>query len=160
MTTSARSCLYWFAWGLAGVHVVLFCKFFVDLAVDVPVIDQWWFAGLLHDLDSGTKTLAAVWEPHNEHRMPATKLLMLALSRVSHWDTRLEIYCNLGFAVATLVVLLAHLLTVGEIGMRGPAPEPRSTVTVCRFFQAQEPTHDDSCYRRVRSRVHDWSRRQ
>src|ERR1700737_2057516 len=43
---------------------------FISIAgVNVPFSDEWWNAGLVKAVRSGTATLGTFWPPANEHRM-------------------------------------------------------------------------------------------
>jgi len=57
-------------------------------------------------------TLAWLWEPHNQHRMPLPKLLLAALGTVSNGDPRAGMYANcflLGVAAAVLIWSVGRL---------------------------------------------------
>ncbi len=54
--------------------------------VNVPFCDDFAVAPVLENLRSGRLTAALLWSPYNEHRMPLTWGVFLALGRITHWN--------------------------------------------------------------------------
>jgi hypothetical protein len=90
--------------------------------VDVPVWDQWQFAGLVADAAEGRVDAGAFWAQHNEHRLVVPRLAMLALATASGWDVRWELAANL--VVAGLTLLLLVVLLRDTVGRRMPVAVP------------------------------------
>jgi hypothetical protein len=90
--------------------------------VDVPVWDQWQFAGLVADAAEGRVDAGAFLAQHNEHRLVVPRLAMLALATASGWDVRWELAANL--VVAGLTLLLLVVLLRDTVGRRMPVAVP------------------------------------
>lgn len=73
--------------------------------VDVPFADQWALLPLLERSYAGTLTLPDLWAQHNEHRLLFPRLIMLALARLSGWNTQAEMLANIALAAGILGVL-------------------------------------------------------
>jgi hypothetical protein len=85
-------------------------------AVNVPYWDQFEFPRLLAMLASGTLRWPDLVAQHNEHRLPAPRLVWLALAVVSRWNVVWEQYASIAVAAVTLIVLADVLRrTVGTI---------------------------------------------
>jgi hypothetical protein len=82
-----------------------------DYGTNVPFWpDEWGYASIL----SGEQpvSLAWLWQQHLEHRLPFPKLVWLGLLRVTGYDFRAGMYCNvllLG-ALALVLILAARKL--------------------------------------------------
>jgi hypothetical protein len=76
-------------WAFLTLAVVLYI---VGYAHNVPYYDEW---GMVHVL-SGVQPVDArwLWEAHNDHRIPAPKMVLLALYYLSGWDFRAGMYAN------------------------------------------------------------------
>jgi len=59
--------------------------------VDVPLWDAWEMVPRLDHLYAGSLTLRDLWGQHNEHRPMVAIALMLALARLTRWNTNWEI---------------------------------------------------------------------
>lgn len=90
--------------------------------VDVPVWDQWQFAGLVVDAAERRLDASAIWAQHNEHRLVVPRLVMLALAAASRWNVRWELAANVVLAGCTLLLLV--LLLRDTVGRRQPALVP------------------------------------
>ena len=76
----------------------------VRFAVGVPFLDHWELVPVLEKSYAGTLSFADVWAQHNEHRILFPRLIMLALARVSDWNTHLELEVNIVLGLGILVV--------------------------------------------------------
>ncbi|MBI1845590.1 MAG: hypothetical protein HYR86_01285, partial [Candidatus Rokubacteria bacterium] len=76
-------------------------------AVNVPYWDEWHLTPEVEHVAQGRLSLAELWAQHNEHRPVLPKLVMLALARLSRWDTRWESAASVAVALALLVILAA-----------------------------------------------------
>lgn len=104
---------------------------------NVPFWDQWQFTETLALAREGRLSLADLWAPHNEHRIPLARILLLDLARVSDWDVRWELGLNLLLAAGTLGLLI-HVLrrTVGTVAP-GAVPWIVLCAAVLLFSPAQ-----------------------
>ncbi len=80
--------------------------------VDVPFWDQWVLIHHLTAWHDGDLSFAELWRSHNEHRILAPKLVMLALAQLSAWDIRYELWANVVLAAAFWLVYLRFVLRV------------------------------------------------
>ena len=63
---------------------------FISIAgVNVPFSDEWWNAGLVKAVRSGTATLGTFWSPANEHRMLIPRLEFALLAILTHWNSKI-----------------------------------------------------------------------
>lgn len=76
-------------------------------SVNVPFWDQWMLVDPLIEIELGSFPWSDVFGQHNEHRMAFPKLIMLALARLTGWNTLAEVWCSVVLAVASLVLLLS-----------------------------------------------------
>jgi hypothetical protein len=90
------------------LYVVRMC---VRLHVDVPFWDEWGLVPRLDHLYSGTLSVADFWGQHNEHRPLFPVVVMLALARLSGWNTGWEVAVNIVLGVAIFGVFCVYLLT-------------------------------------------------
>lgn len=97
----------------AACLVMLVAKWGVAL----PYWDQFALVPLLADLEQGRLDLAAVWAPHNEHRLFVPQLTMLSLASLSQWN----IHWELAFQVLLAGGILALVLTLLRPVIRGRA---------------------------------------
>lgn len=88
-------------------------------AVDVPWMDQWTFARELVRTHDGTFRPSNLWEQHNEHRVPVTKLVLHALAALSGWDVRWEIAATVVVGIGSLVLLVWMLVRTAPRGAVG-----------------------------------------
>src|SRR5215208_7141850 len=72
--------------------------------VDVPFADQWALVPLLERSYRGTLSLHDLWAQHNEHRLLFPRLIMLALARLSAWNTHIEMLANVGLAAGIFAI--------------------------------------------------------
>ncbi|HEY0738676.1 MAG TPA: hypothetical protein VGD69_27405 [Herpetosiphonaceae bacterium] len=77
--------------------------------VDLPFADQWALLPLLERSYQGTLTLRDLWAQHNEHRLLFPRLIMLALARLSGWNTHVEMLANIALAAGIFGVLAYQL---------------------------------------------------
>lgn len=86
-------------------------------AVNVPYMDHWeGFLGILEAWDAGTLSFSQLWAQHNEHRLFASRLVMLALAAVSGWNVVWEQYLSVVLQAITLG-LIVHLAARPAMGM-------------------------------------------
>ena len=79
---------------LALVPPVLLFRAIARDAVNLPLIDEWTFAGEIVRAHDGTLRAADLWAQHNEHRVPLAKLVLYALAAATDWDLRTCIAAN------------------------------------------------------------------
>jgi hypothetical protein len=83
-------------------------------AVDVPYWDAWQFVPLLGEFYEGKLPLGLLTQQHNEHRIVLPRILMLFLARLTHYDTRAEMYASWLMLCAIVVVyFLVHARSFG-----------------------------------------------
>lgn len=104
---------------LALVPPVLLVRAAARDTVAVPWMDQWTFARLVVRAHEGTLGLADLWEQHNEHRVPVTKVLLLALAKATAWDVRWEVAATVGVGLAGLLVVAWMLVRTAPRGSVG-----------------------------------------
>jgi hypothetical protein len=81
----------------------------VKYSVEVPFWDQWDLVPYLEKLYQGTLTFADLYSQHNEHRILFPRIIMLALARLTSWNTSYEIGVNLVLGTAIFFVLVRQL---------------------------------------------------
>ena len=94
------------ALAIFALIVVAYAAFVVRLSVNVPIFDQWSDLGLIaHSYRH--LTLGDLWAQHNENRMLFPNLVVLGLSRTTHFNIVVEQYLSalLLFASITLIVV-------------------------------------------------------
>lgn len=79
-------------WALCCLAVLL-CT--AKFGMPLPWCDEW----TLTSIACGQKSLSWswLWEPANEHRMPLTRLSVLVIGRLSHWNWQAMHYINFAF---------------------------------------------------------------
>jgi len=83
-------------------------------AVDVPYWDAWQFVPLLGEFYEGKLPLELLIQQHNEHRIVLPRILMLLLARLTHYDTRAEMYASwLMLCVIVILYFLVHARSIG-----------------------------------------------
>jgi len=91
--------LIWVPLGVLLIYVALF-------GVDIPFGDPW--ATLLpHIIKFHQKTLSFtdLLSQNNEHRPFVPRLILIPLALLTHWNTRIEMGVQIGFSVATFLVI-------------------------------------------------------
>jgi hypothetical protein len=87
-------------------------------AVAVPYLDQWELVPLLEKTYHGELTFHDLWEQHSEHRILFPKIIMLILARLTGWNIRYELACNLVLALGIFAVLVGQLnMTSRRLGV-------------------------------------------
>src|SRR5438874_5267996 len=88
-----------FVWAVWAAMLLLALVYVGKFSSRLPFFDDWALVPVL----TGTQplTLAYLWEPYNEHRVPLPKLVLYALGRLSGFDFRAGMFLN--------VILLAGL---------------------------------------------------
>jgi len=78
--------------------------------VNVPFVDQWAIVQLFAEQDAGSLSLGDLFAQNNEHRIMFPRVGMLALGRLTRYDTVAEMYLmQFGFlAILALLVLVAR----------------------------------------------------
>lgn len=104
---------------LSLVPLAYLVKHALDYAVDLPVIDDWCLVPLLEKSYLGQLGFADFWAQHNEHRPIFPRLVMLAVARLSGWNTAYALWSNLFFALVTFCLLAYQ---VWRAGRRGASP--------------------------------------
>ena len=94
----------WLAlWGPALVVVAVILRY----GVNVPYAEEWDFVLFFSSLERGTLRWIDLWAPHNEHRVPIPKLVMLLLAPLTRWNLRAEMLLSATLAFLSLLMLLA-----------------------------------------------------
>ncbi len=88
--------------------VFLLCVIF-KYAVAVPYWDQWELVPLLEKMDAGGLTFHDLWAQHNEHRILFPKIIMLALARLTGWNTYYELTVNVVLALVLFAVFVRQM---------------------------------------------------
>ena len=73
--------------------------------VDVPFWDEWLLLPLLKLDAQGQLGWVHLFAPHNEHRPVMSRLVLIALARVTHWNMWHECMLNLAFGVVAVIPL-------------------------------------------------------
>jgi hypothetical protein len=77
--------------------------------VDIPFGDEWDIAGpLFYKLSNHTLTFADIIAQHNEHRIAVTRLIILAIGKLTHYNVKAEMFVT--WAVACIISLLVYRL--------------------------------------------------
>ena len=86
-TTGSQSAIpLVFVWAVWAVQFVLAMTFVWNFASCIPRWDDW---GLIPYVTNASAVDASyLWEQHNEHRFPLTKLIFVALGKVTRGDFR------------------------------------------------------------------------
>ncbi len=100
MTRSAV-CVVWGIWATLSLLLPMYVLLF---ASSIPVVDDWELVPPL--TFQGPHGAAWLWLPHNEHRIPLPKLLLLGLAWLFGFDPRAGLYLN----AAALSALSAALI--------------------------------------------------
>lgn len=98
---SAPRLMVWAVWGIMLVAALWFVAQFGS---DVPYWDEWGLVPVLSHVQA--VTLEWLWAPHNGHRIPLPRLVLLVLYKMVSDDFRVGMYVNvlaLGFASAALI---------------------------------------------------------
>jgi hypothetical protein len=96
---------------LALVPFAYLVRMVVLRYVDVPYWDAWELVPQLDRMYQGALTFQDFWRQHNEHRPMFPTAVLLALARLTGWDTRWEIAVNLTLGVGIFSVYGAYLRT-------------------------------------------------
>jgi len=91
------------------VPLALLALLVTRLGVNVPYWDEWEFVTILQKSAAHTLQVSDLWAQHNEHRLFFPQIILLGLSRLTHWNIRVELVANLVLSVAAFA-LLAFLL--------------------------------------------------
>jgi len=100
---------------LAGVFlpcflVILFVR---ENGVNIPIWDDWEFVPLLSAFLEGKPWIGLLTDFHNEHRIILPRAIFLLLAVITRWNVVAEMYVNLFFVGALLVVLWKLLKQTG-----------------------------------------------
>lgn len=106
-SAATRRLGHWLAFGLTALPPSCVAFVVARFAVDIPLQDQWGFAGEVIAYVQGSYSAAQLWLPVGQHRVVMPKLVMLMLAGLTGWDVRAEIWFNFGTALATLALLAA-----------------------------------------------------
>jgi hypothetical protein len=89
------------------VPVVVYFWFIWEYGVSVPYQDDWALVPLVRLLNQGHLSLAAVWAQHLQNRVLFPNLLMLAVLKLTHFNTKVEMFVGAGLLTLGLLALLA-----------------------------------------------------
>jgi hypothetical protein len=81
------------------------------LAVEVPYLDEWEMVPLLQKSYEGHLQLTDFWAQHSEHRPLVSRIILLLLARLTHWNMHYEFALNIVLA-AGIAALLAWQINV------------------------------------------------
>ncbi|MHB1502177.1 MAG: hypothetical protein ACYCYK_13755 [Candidatus Dormibacteria bacterium] len=101
--------------GLLALPVALYLGFIWNYGVSVPYQDDWSLVPLLRLLNQGHLTFAALWAQHLQNRVLVPNVLMLALLKLTSFNTKVEMFCGAGLL---LLGFLALALAQGRISSR------------------------------------------
>ncbi len=102
-------------WVLAAIPFFYLIFAVVKYSVEVPFWDQWDLVPFLAKLHQGTLTFADLYSQHNEHRILFPRIIMLALARVTDWNTSYEIGVNVVLGIAIFAVLVSQLRATASL---------------------------------------------
>jgi hypothetical protein len=107
------------AWLIYLAPVSLAIWFVVSYGVNVPFMDEWSMAFMFHTVKHHSSNLADIlWTPNNEHRVVVPRLIILALTSLGNWNSKVEMFVTLAIAIALFLglVRLAHETYRSEVG--------------------------------------------
>lgn len=90
---------------LAAIPLLLLVSMLWNFAVDVPYWDQWDLVPYFQLGEEGRLGIRALWQQHSEHRLLVPRAIMLALARLTGWDTRYEMAVSVALACVTGLIL-------------------------------------------------------
>lgn len=90
-----------------GVPVAAYLWFVAHYSLNTVVGDQWDDVTLIHNSYLHGFDLSAAWAQHNENRILFPNLIVLLLSRTTHYNVRIEEYLGAVFLLASLALLIA-----------------------------------------------------
>ena len=116
-------------WAMAGALIAFLCTLYSSFHnfIPYPVADEWQTVDYLRE-NNGHYPLPKLWAQHNEHRMPITKLLMVA-------DMLWFRGRNVSVIVETYIVQFAHLLVLSFF-LRRFSGWPRALILSCEALAA------------------------
>lgn len=108
MTGTARSGggpLRLLAWALVILPAAILLAYVALYAVNGPDWDHLPFAEIFDRWNRGQFTLEYLFRQHNEHRIAAVRLVVLALGSLTRWNNRPEVVAHWALMCATSVIL-------------------------------------------------------
>ena len=94
--------------GLA-LPVVIYLWFIQTFAVNVVWGDQWADVNVIRHSFEGTLNLSTLWTQHNEERMLFPNLVVVLLTRTTHFNLIIEMYMSAALLlIATALIISAH----------------------------------------------------
>src|SRR5580692_4948026 len=92
-----------------ALPIVAYFWFLHKYSLNVIFRDQWDDVGLISHSYNGTLGLGTLWAPHNENRIFFPNLIVLLLSRSTHFNIVSEEYLSgVMLVVATGVIIFSH----------------------------------------------------
>ncbi len=88
-------------------------------AVDVPFYDEWDWADLVYAAHTHTLTLAQLWQPHAEHRIFISNVLMLGMSALGGWQVIRQQIASVLFLACTQLFLWQLLRRTIPVSRQG-----------------------------------------
>jgi hypothetical protein len=89
--------------------IVAYFWFLHNYSLNVISRDQWDDVGLISHSYNGTLSLGTLWAPHNENRIFFPNLIVLLLSRLTHFNIVFEEYLSgVMLVAATGLIIYAH----------------------------------------------------
>lgn len=96
-------------WVLAFSPIILMATLIARFGVDVPRWDGWMTGNLYHHLyEPSGLHWSDFWAQHNEGRLLFPKLIMFGLGRLTHWNTKVEMFLTL--TVVFLILAMVYML--------------------------------------------------
>jgi hypothetical protein len=92
---------------LMALPPIIYFWFIWEYGVSVPYQDDWALVPLLRLLDQGHLTLVQLWAQHLQNRVLFPNLLMLGLLKLTHFNTKVEMFFGAALLVVALLALLA-----------------------------------------------------
>jgi len=91
---ASRKSLKWRAFAaLIFLPALWYACLVYQYGVNIPHFDQWTaMAPVFEAMDAGTAKLHDFTAQYNEHRLVLPRLVFIALARVTHWNTRAEMF--------------------------------------------------------------------
>lgn len=95
----------WLLWLVLSLNAI---RFVAMISHPIPVWDDWAFVPYITGDEPATAEW--LWAPHNDHRMPIGKVILLLMVRVFEGDFRTQVYFNL----FTMIGIAAGLLYLAQ----------------------------------------------
>lgn len=119
-------------WALACLPILFAAVLLALYSVDVPRADELEVGTMLHHLDLGRPlTISGLLSQANESRLFFPRLINLALAKMTHWDTRWNMWLTMALMIANQFMLYRLFLRLCR-SIRGG--EPSAVISASVFF--------------------------